>query len=136
MKVSIRNWEEFSQAEAVYGNPIKLSEVFDVKAIISFDRDIEKYYIICDGNKTNFHRTYLFKVIDNETPENWVHVYYSKVRKLTNPSYNFIVTIKEFLGPREIIEDKNFLFDLYDNPDIAFDFLQNLVGSTNEGENK
>jgi len=98
--------------------------VFEVNAIITFDK--EKSFVFCDRNRAKLCKARLFNILDYDTSANWIRLYYPKERLIENNKYDFNIGLKEFYGPKDMIEDENFFFDLIENDDKAFDFIQNI----------
>lgn len=69
----------------------------------------------------------LFDIIDNNTPEYWINKSFGRFGKLKNKQYDFSIDISEFTGPKELIENTNFLFDIYEYPSVAFQFFCDVI---------
>lgn len=67
------------------------------------------------------------EVLDESIPKNWVENKYKRFFELRNDKYDFSIPIKTYIGPPEFIEDNDFLFDIYDNPSKANEFLIKFI---------
>ena len=71
-----------------------------------------------------------FDTIDNEKPDNWVECawpWWRPYKKMkANVEYDFRLTY--YCGPKELLENDSFLFDIYENRRKAIQYLNEVSG--------
>lgn len=92
-------------------------------------------YLVEDNMRLNWWDADLFNVIEKTIPNTWIKVQYKFFYKMRNKNYDFSIYIDYFCGPREFLDNKDFLFDIYENPKVAYSFyVQSGDGTTNTGD--
>jgi hypothetical protein len=121
MKVKLRNREEFSKREFIDAMIISGERDYDVYAIVDFGKG--PCYLTLDCNKVWWYEAKFFKIVDEKVPSYWVKIEYKRWYKLKNKDYDFSIPIKLFYGPKELVDDPTFLFDIDENLELAYHFL-------------
>lgn len=105
------------------------TEIFDVIAIISGKKKV--WYLVQDnpiGGMLDLIPSEYFTVVDENIPNNWIFRYYKYNHKVSNKKYICLLIIDMYIGPQELIDDVDFLFEVLDRHDIAiqkyYDYLK------------
>lgn len=132
MIVKCNDVKKFQKLNSWFDVPINKLE-FEVLAIIKHSK-ITKYLFLIEKSvlHTNESVPYwfdsqYFEVLDENMPKNWVENKYKRFFELKNNKYDFSIPIQTYIGPPEFIEDNDFLFDIYDNPSKANEFITKFV---------
>ena len=124
MIVKCNDIKKFEKLNAWFDVPIdKLElEVFAIKI-----SKITEYLLLIENSFPYWFDSRCFEVLDASIPKNWVKNKYKRFFELRNDKYDFSIPIKTYIGPPEFIEDNDFLFDIYDNPSKANEFLIKFI---------
>ncbi|MDD2376323.1 MAG: hypothetical protein PHD15_02335 [Clostridia bacterium] len=115
MKISCIDKKEFEKKEGYSGVDL-CNNLFDVILIVIIKGEISYLVNIGEQFGPMIHRAELFNVVDNSLPSYWAYRYYGFKNKLKNREYNFDVFIDAIIGPKELVENDKFMFDIYENP--------------------
>ena len=69
----------------------------------------------------------LFEVIDNSIPKSWIEVKYKRFHRFVNKEYDFIISANYYQGPKEFLDNKDFLFDVIEYPPTAYEFYKTVA---------
>lgn len=98
----------------------KFTNEFQVFAILNRKNKIE--YLVLDDDVVSIYDSKHFEIIDDKIPDFWVFKKFQN-NTIENKKYNFSFRLDTYVGPRELIENQDFLFDIYENLDDALSFL-------------
>ena len=118
MLIMLRDADKLERRHACWGIRCDKGTFFSVIAV-SEQRKIRKYLVEHD-NRIEWWDADLFVVIDHTIPNDWVEATYRKHYKLKNPKYAFNISINYYLGPQSFLDNRDFLFDIYENPHSAY----------------
>ena len=121
MIVACKNKSNFEKFSGYYG--VELGDnKFLVYAIVTFNKKTE-----LEQDTPKRFKAELFTVIDDSYPDYWMSKSWGKHNKIKNKHYDFYIMIESYLGPKEFIENPDFLFDIYENPDRAYQFFYDVL---------
>lgn len=120
MIVKINDKTAFEKKHAFYGIDLKDNK-FEVQAIRKHRKQFQ--YLIFAYGTLDWWYADLLGIIDDNVPNNWVKIEYKKSHKFKSENYDFCISTEFYNGPKEFLENKNFLFDIYENPSIAYEFF-------------
>ena len=125
MKVSCNNRDKLEKTHAYFG--VELGEnIFEVVSIARFKN--KKYYLLkFDNDNLRWFLSSLFEVKDDSIPQFWIYKKFSWFSDIKNKKYDFSLALKEFWGPDEFISNEDFLFDIYEEPEKAYDFAYKVI---------
>lgn len=121
MKIKVINKQRLEKEHNYYEPEYE----FEVYAIAKFGR--ENYFLVNIYNGLFWWKGKLFKIIDNSTSEDWVNVKFKYFNRIKNLNYNFSIPLNNYIGPKEFLENKDFLFDIYENPSYAYEFFYDFL---------
>ena len=104
----------------IHTHPDDLKRPFQVLAIIRCRK--EWFYLVEYEEWLTWWKKDWVEVIDDFIPSDWIITQYSKLHKIKNANYDFKLKINYYQGPKVFLENKNFLFDISENPDTAYEF--------------
>ena len=120
MIVKINDKSTFEKKLAFYGYDF-YSDSFEVQAIRKRRKEFQ--YLICVNSGLFWWYADLLSILDDNVPVNWVKIEYKKSHKFKNKKYDFRISTEFYYGPKEFLENEDFLFDIYENPSIAYEFF-------------
>lgn len=121
MKVKLKNRAELSKSEFIDAMIMSGEHAYDIYAIADFGKG--SCYLTLDCYKVWWYETKYFNIVDDRIPSSWVKIEYKKRYKLKNKGYDFTIPIKSYYGPKELIDDPTFLFNIDENLELAYQFL-------------
>ena len=93
--------------------------------VIAIRRQYRKtQYLVEDDMRLFWWDEDLFIVTDYTIPDGWIEIKYKYFHKFQNGKYDFKIPINYYLGPKCFVENKDFMFDIYENPRIAYTFYK------------
>ena len=125
MRVSCIDRDKLEKIHAYFG--VELGDnIFEVYSIGKFKRD--KCYLLKIGKgHLDWYRTELFQIIDDSIPYYWINEKPGLFSTLKNNKYDFSIALKEYWGPEEFINNKNFLFDIFEDFEEADNFADEVI---------
>lgn len=109
---------------AVYASKNYFKDCYNVLAIRKWHRKWQ--FLIDDGNSLNWWDADLLEVIDDKKPLDWIEIKHNRFHKYRNNKYDFFISISYYYGPKEFIDNKDFLFDIIEEPINAYAFYKKL----------
>lgn len=103
----------------------EITKTCEVLAIVSQKQRI--YYLIYIEGITHLLEEKYFEVIDAKIPDYWIFKYFKYNNVLKNNKYIFNIILDMYIGPKELINDKNFFFDVVENTDDTNQFLYDTL---------
>ena len=77
------------------------------------------YYLIEDCEIPHLYESKFFDIINEEIPSYWIFRYFKYNNVIKNKKYMFNFTLDLYMGPKELIDNTNFFFDVLDEPQDA-----------------
>lgn len=125
VKVSCIDRDKFEKTEAYFG--VELGDnIFEVFSIARF-KNKKNYLLKIGKGYLDWYRAELFEIKDNLIPDFWIYKKFCWFYTIKNKKYNFSIVLKEFWGPEDFINDDNFLFDIYEEPEKANNFAYKVI---------
>ena len=122
MRIKVIDPEKFEERQAIWGYSESFETTYEVILVLRYHK--KKYYLVDYESRLFLWNADLLQVIEETVPADWIEVEYSYFHKLKNDMYDFYFPINYYLGPKRFLENKNFLFDIYENPDRAYWFYK------------
>lgn len=120
MQIKVIDAKMLEKRHAYWGYCVSPPVLYEVLAIKKYNKHTQ--YLVEDNMRLNWWDADLFNVIEETIPNTWIEVRYKHFYKMRNKNYDFSIHINYFCGPSEFLENKNFLFDIYENPKAAYIF--------------
>jgi hypothetical protein len=120
MTIKVIDAYNLMKRHADWGHPESFQAPYQVLAITKHRRIWQ--YLVVDDQRLKWWDKDLFEVIDEAVPENWVVIQYKRFHKFKNRKYDFQISTNYYQGPKEFLENEDFLFDIYENPSVAYEF--------------
>lgn len=115
MKVSCIDKNKFEKKEGYYGVNFD-KNIFEVILIVIVKGEISYLMNIGEQFYPMIHNAELFNIEDNSLPSYWTYRYYGYKNKLKNKEYDFDIFVDALIGPKELVENDSFMFEIYENP--------------------
>jgi len=126
MQIKVIDARELERRHSYWGYSALPVATYEVLAIKQHRRRTQ--YLVEDDLRLTWWDADLFNVIETWIPDEWIEIRYSSFHKLQNKKYNFSIAINYYIGPKNFIENEDFLFDIYENPRTAYEYYKNRTG--------
>lgn len=95
----------------------EVPDFYEVLAIIAKKKEI-KYLVQENGIPTMYTAKY-FEILDDVIPNYWIFQYFKYNNIIKNKKYMFDIGIDMYIGPKDYINDPDFLFNVFEDPKVA-----------------
>lgn len=126
MKISCLDKKKLEKKEGISGLDLK-NNIFNVVTIVVMKGKI--YYLLSIGEQfwVRLYSADLFEVVDNSLPSYWKYRYYGFKNKLKNKEYDFDLYVDAIIGPKELVENDKFVFEIYENPRLISEEIYKII---------
>lgn len=95
----------------------KFPEFYEVLAIIANKKEVK--YLVQDNGIPVLYNAEYFEIVDDTVPSYWIFRRFKYNNIIKNKKYMFDIGIDMYIGPSDYINDPDFLFEVFENPEEA-----------------
>ena len=125
MTIKVKDLAAFETRHAEWSGTRVLHTEYEVLAIRRVDAK-RWQYLVEDQQRLKWWDADLFAVVEERLPADWITEEYTRRHWYDHPDYNFRIPARAYHGPKAFVENRNFFFDIHENPQAAYEFYRSL----------
>ena len=124
MEIKIKDVNSFAKNNGIIMYD-KITEIYEVVAVLTQKKKV--YYLIKYDGIPRLYESKFFDIISEKIPDYWIFKYFKYNNVIKNKKYMFDITVDMYMGPKELIDNDNFFFDIIDEPQEAIYILYDTL---------